>query len=278
MKIEEALKEKIPLLDDVTYFIPKGVDTVDEYKKFLAYTEEINQVIIQEQPNDSDNYDEDEIYTEEFFYEEEMEDILLFESIENKFDTNEKSNKKENIEDSKKEQSSSNNEEQKVASQKDKIKEDVEEIKPLQLIECQEINLDEEFANIEITDDIFKENTKEVEIEKEIKTTDMSNTLSSVIGASLDINIKDLIFSDEDEESEGEGDDGKNTKSETKKEDGLFEEVNFINKAKEKLSEEEDDSFKDMLSKINKMNDSDEDELIGMLGKINLRKFENDEH
>lgn len=40
MGLKDLIEDKIPLLDDVIYFIPKNINTVEEYKKFVIYNKD----------------------------------------------------------------------------------------------------------------------------------------------------------------------------------------------------------------------------------------------
>lgn len=276
--ISDILKNKIPLLDDVIYFIPDNANTLNEYKKVLLCEEEnkIKNIEYEAQDEYTENIiNNEDVDEEEVEFEAEEENIELeFNSIVNFLPSlTEKENKKtqtaENISNTK-----------------------------VEYIKCESLDFDKGidfFTNalkniqnqkksipnkkIENKEDLNNSETEEDDSTKSTEDDDNGsgslNELSMGIGATCEIDVKDLLSSTANKEVQYQ---------EAREEypiplvgGTLDEEADFINKIKEFSEEDDSDDFASMVCKIRTLDNTEEEDLISMMSKIKLKEIKNED-
>lgn len=266
--IVDIVNDKIPILDDAVYFIPKGVNNISDYKKFIQHSKSINEISNTSSSLVLDSEIKVETGKEESedgLYMEEKE-LLIETSILNDFIS---------IEDIQIETSENKYEDKHLSIKVENVNllsgvETTDEEEKIELISCEDLTQNMKLKEILFEEKEEKEEKREnekkekVENAKEEKEEDESDSgLSSLFDSSDLSDISKLMEEDEEKDEKG----------------SLDADIEFINKQKlESLKDEEDDEFKDLVSKINSINDTDdEDDMIGMLSKITLKDFENEE-
>lgn len=280
MNIVEILNNKIPLLDDAVYFIPEGVNTLEEYKKVLQHSESINKLITLE-PDKKDISTVDEFEEEFFEYDNTIENendnkniLNEFSSIEDiipgdiKEEVAKTSKKAKKTSEDKKTLEESDKEDK--GSSSDGIKSD-----GIKFVTCDDIDLNEELDSLEelMVETIEVQPKEESENKNEqIEEDESPGDFSSLIGASLDVNVSSIIYGNDTLKYKPEENNYPTVKEieDATKDDEYY----FLNKI-ESLSKDDEDEISDMLSKINTINDlnntEDEDDMIGMLSKMTLK-------
>lgn len=276
MNIVEILNNKIPLLDDAVYFIPEGVNTLEEYKKILQHSESINKLITLE-PDKKETSTVDEFEEEFFEYDNTIEDENDNKNILNEFSS---------IEDIipgdiKEEVAKTSKKAKKTSEDKKTLEESDKEDKGsssdgIKFVTCDDIDLNEELDSLEeLMVETIEVKPKEESKNKneQIEEDESPGDFSSLIGASLDVNVSSIIYGNDTLKYKPEENNHYPTVKETEdatKDDEYY----FLNKI-ESLSKDDEDEISDMLSKINTINDlnntEDEDDMIGMLSKMTLK-------
>ncbi|WP_152633034.1 hypothetical protein [Aliarcobacter butzleri] len=258
MNIEDIVKDKIPLLDDVVYFVPPGINTLDDYKKEIQYQNAVSSQKTIDIKAEEEKFLPPVQFEEEIFIPDENidtpPDMSDFVSTEN-FIPEEDDFSSNNSEDDKKTSSTHEND---------------------RLISCINLSMNDELEEIIVTNDEIE--TFEVKnSEHKENTNEEENSLSNVIGASIDIDVASIIYGNDTLKFVPE-EIGFNNE-EDKKYSVIEEKLDFVNKTN-KLSKEDEDDISEMLAKINTIHDlneiDEEDDLMGMLGKITLKDIEDD--
>lgn len=258
MKIEDIVKDKIPLLDDVIYFVPPGINTLDDYKKEMQYQNAVSsQKTIDVKAEEEKLLPPVQFEEETFVPDENFDtppDMSDFVSTENFIPEEDDFN-------------SNNSEDDKKASSTDETD---------RLISCINLSMNDELEEIIIANDEVE--TFEVKNSKDEDNKDEEeNSLSNVIGASIDIDVASIIYGNDTLKFVPE--EMAFNDEENKRYSVIDEKLDFVNKTNE-LSKEDEDDISEMLAKINTIHDlnemDEEDDLMGMLGKITLKDIEDD--
>lgn len=242
MDIKSLLQGKVPLLDDVVYFIPKNINTVEDYEKQLIY-DNLNKknTEIESQPNKNQSIEDFSLETEEsnieFLSMDDYEDSAISDVDFTNFISIGEDNEKDD-----------------TSSDSDSTV----EMPEIQYVSC--ANFD--YNNLQLEEINISTDTEEVLTVNNDKEDDNSMDLSSLTTDTID----DLSILSTDEINVGY------IITTTQQDDILSESIKVVE------NEGNLDEEIDFINKINSINlMSDEDDFSDFLGKINLKEFKKNE-
>ena len=238
--LKEHLSQKIPILDDATYYIPSNASTIDEYKRALVYEEatpskEKTTLIKEKEIILNDDEKNNELITHQ-----DTKENIFFHSI-----------------------SSDDEDDKSTSSTSSVIIEDItienkeEKEKSNLFVECTLVDLNDELIPLELEEDTSSdEETITIEnISNDESIKEISSNLSALFEG--DVSIDDIDFTD-DMMSVIDSNNNKN-------QGALDEDMSFVNKIKDANDITDEDDFVDLMGKINLSNfkkDKKEDELL----------------